>query len=337
METTNFLGFFENNLLCEITIPGSHDAGITDDAYQSMWVGWKSNVVTQKLTVLQQAMLGSRFFDIRLKKRGGVIKTHHSPVDWPILNNFGGTGQNFDSILDEALSFVKTFGSEFLIIRLAHLIGSEEILQGLNRWIIKNRSYVYRKSGNLANVPVRDLAGKLIFLVEKKSLFKSRMGQTDGFHTLYQNKDGMALEEVIDGLCVCGSYSNSRKLNVIVNGQLDNYMQHDHHRDNNELKRHLHCLYWTATLGNIKGHTKKMHKNFELCKQMANRQDLTGNLKNIPAIGDVAKWRTAINAANKARTKYSIASASAPNIILYDFISSDISKEIIGLNDLFRL
>lgn len=349
MGTRDFLSDFQNIKLRHIIMPGSHDAGLADESYDSLGLfgTGKKMTVTQSVGVGEQAIRGSRFFDVRIIKSGGSLKAYHSPKD---TRAAGGVGQGFETILDELRDFVRSNPTEFVIIRLAHLKDSDDVFAELLAWMDKttmgrpNRNYVYTGAGNLAGKYVRELAGKMILLVEGKKLkpskFKDRTRvptQADGFHTLYQNKQGKPLPSVRDGLCLCGEFANDNDLEKIVAGQTTNYTLHDQHRTHGDDKIHLYCLYWTATGGNIKENTKQMHANFQHVRDMvASHMEGTAEhceKNNIPLVNTQA-WSNAISVEDRARKKYAVYSCSLPNIILYDFVNSETSAEIIGLNGL---
>lgn len=349
MGTRDFLSNYQNVLLRHVIMPGSHDAGLADESYDSLGLfgTGRSLTVTQNVGVGDQAIRGSRFFDVRIIKSGGSLKAYHSPKD---TRAAGGVGQGFETILDELRGFVQSNPTEFVIIRLAHLKDSSEVFEVLMNWMDNqlngrvNRHYVYRGTGNLANKFVRELAGKMIFLVEASKLKLDKFGdrtrvptQANGIHTLYQNKKGKPLPSVHNGLCLCGEFASSTNLEKIVAGQTKNYTLHDQHRTHGDDKLHLYCLYWTSTGGNIQENTKQMHANFQKVREMV-AGHMAGTVdhceKNgIPLVNTQA-WSNAISVEDRARKQYAVYSCSLPNIILYDFVNTQTSEEIIGLNDL---
>ncbi len=146
---------------------------------------------------------------------------------------------------------------------------------------------------NLANKFVSELAGKIVLVVEGSKLKAAKFpgrgvpGQADGFHTLYQNKKGKPLPDVLDGLCMCGEFASSTDLEKIVAKQATNYSMHDQHRTHADNKVHLYCLYWTSTGGNIQENTRQMAANFQLVRDMVAKQN-SGTVKHLPG-----KWHSA--------------------------------------------
>jgi hypothetical protein len=346
MATNNFLAGFQNVLLRHVIMPGSHDAGLAGPSYDSlgMFGSGRSNTVTQSVGVGQQAEFGSRFFDVRILKSGGVLKAYHSPKDTRAV---GGVGQGFGEILNQLRDFVAAHSTEFVIVRLAHLKDSDEVFDELLSWIAvpTNGARVYKGTGNLANKFVHELAGTIVLLIEGKKLvlkkFKGRRtvpGQIDGFHKLYQNKKNKPLPDVRDGLCLCGEFASKSDLAKIVVSQTENYSSHDRHRTHADDKVHLYCLYWTSTGGNIEANTRAItHSNFQRVRSMVLKHTKETaqycQENNIPLVNTQA-WSNAIRVEDRARQKYAVFACSLPNIILYDFVNTDTSAEIIGLNGL---
>ncbi len=340
MKTHNFLGYLQNEKLCNITMPGSHDAGITKGSFREMgFMGNASSVTTQNLSVGEQALRGARFFDVRLKVDGGQLVTYHGPLQGKYTSRIaGGTGQDFDEILYELLRFVKSHPSEFVIVRLAHLTNPKRTFKLLSEWMELNKGHFYKSIGNLANTLVARMSGKIIFVIDHKSLNAAGMGLTGlhGFHALYQNKKGKPIPEMTDGLCICGEFSGNTKLEKIIDGQLKNYTIHDGHRCRSESKAHLYCLYWTATskspFNNIENSNKIFRDNFGVVESMVE----SNTLKDIPAIGNVKAWGEKISAERLVRNKLSLNHPTPPNIVLYDFINEEQSLKIINLNRIFK-
>lgn len=357
-----FLGPLAGHRLDHIIIPGSHDAGLARNYQKDLFRGSSpTTTITQNEGVWLQAQKGSRFFDVRIQKIGGELRSFHTMPNLmgkiPGVKNikatktdtrtFGASGQSFDQILRDLRAFVEHNPTEFVIIRLSHLKDSADIFQDLWRWMDdpKNSPYVYRGTGNLASKLVGDLAGKVVFIIEAKK-FKHRVNppnggvaqipdQTHGFHKFFQSKGG-DLPSVNDGLCVCGEFSNKRVLDDILKKQVTNYTTHDQHKNHRADQSHLYSLYWTATGGNIEENTTRelTTANFKQVRKLVN-DTLQENWANYYTSGAPEKWRSIMfSQENIARTKFAVKSASIPNIILYDFINDAMSTEIVDLNDL---
>jgi hypothetical protein len=352
MAVRPFLGPLAGHRLDQIIIPGSHDAGLARNFQKDLSkLSSPATTVTQNEGVWYQAKAGSRFFDVRIQKIEGELTSFHTakkPLGKSDMRSLGASGQGFVRILNDLREFVFRNRTEFVIVRLSHLRDSTDVFQELWDWIEtpKNSPYVYKGTGNLAGALVRELAGQIVFVIEAKK-FKHAVnppgggparvpGQADGFHTFYQNKGG-TLPRVTDGLCVCGEFSNKKKLHQILAKQVDNYSHHDQHKNHQADQAHLCALYWTATGGNIEENTQRelTQQNFKQVRKMVNDK-LQDNWEKEVVMGMAPdyKWRLRFNEENIARTKFAVKSASIPNIILYDFINDGMSKDIIDLNDL---
>ncbi|HTO85593.1 MAG TPA: hypothetical protein VMQ73_25460, partial [Methylomirabilota bacterium] len=92
MSTRNFLSDYQNILLRHVIMPGSHDAGLAEESYSGLGLigSGKARTVTQSVGVGDQAVRGSRFFDVRIISSGGQLRAYHSPKDTRLV---GGVGQ----------------------------------------------------------------------------------------------------------------------------------------------------------------------------------------------------------------------------------------------------
>lgn len=356
-----YLQFFSKRRLNQIIIPGSHDAGLAAQFHHALSVAGRASLtVTQDKSIAEQAGAGSRFFDVRIMKVGGELKTFHTmknplPFTHSDTRKLGASGEGFGSIINGLRDFVDTNRSEFAIVRLSHLRDSAEVFEELWAWIVANDDFVYRGTGNLALKTVGELAGKLVFVVESKKMKhvltppqgspiggKARVPtQRDGFHRFYSSKGGN-LPTVEDGLCLCGEFSNKGKVADILDRQIKHYSHHDQHRNCIGSQQHMYALYWTATGGNIKDNTARQltSENFKKVRKLVSDtvaknwgDELEANKYALMSPGtNMAKQR--LMGENQARAKFSIKAASIPNVIFYDFVNDDTSQEIIDLNDL---
>lgn len=115
--------------LREISIPGSHDAGMSQMTGGTYFAG-ESNTLTQELSILGQLQVGSRYFDIRPvlgNGKGEYYTGHYSQVtgSWQ-----GTNGQSIKSIIQDVNEFTKT-NKELIILNLSHDLNTE----------VGNRSY----------------------------------------------------------------------------------------------------------------------------------------------------------------------------------------------------
>jgi hypothetical protein len=104
--------------LKQITIPGSHDAGMgvfrKGTAFSTA-----ANTQTQRLTLGDQLRAGSRYFDLRPVISGGVYKAgHYSYID-ALKSWQGGNGQTITEIIQQINAFTAS-NKELIILNLSH-------------------------------------------------------------------------------------------------------------------------------------------------------------------------------------------------------------------------
>lgn len=112
MGYTNWMSYFPNNYLSELSIPGSHDSA----AYNSELPTWLGKVVpniglvavTQAGPVLDQLNSGVRFLDLRVRSVGSNLYAYH-----------GGTPQvKLDTVLQSINHFLTSNPTEGVIVSL---------------------------------------------------------------------------------------------------------------------------------------------------------------------------------------------------------------------------
>ena len=96
----------DDTLLRQTAIPGSHDAGTRG----LIWAG-----ETQTYTVTQQLLSGSRYFDLRVHKKGEEYRIFHSILD----------GVAFSGVLAELKNFLLAHPSEVLLLDFQHFKESQ--------------------------------------------------------------------------------------------------------------------------------------------------------------------------------------------------------------------
>lgn len=311
----------DDRKLMEITMPGSHDAGVYKEASTKVGLG---NVLSSGMTacqdrsVLEQCEAGSRFFDIRLKASSTSIRAHHTTA------GHGAVGESWDSTLESVSAFLDAHPSEFVILRLTKPAGGakDEIVEKLVKSSLKDDK-LYRSAGfpNFASSTIRSLRGKAICVFEPKSF--STLHPNFGLHPFYRYDEGATT-----GLITCGKYSNSPKLRKVIDGQVEKIDAHADH-----IGDHLFVLYWTQTGGNIEEHTKETPQDKERQKQRVSG----GSHHNMDYLKLLLCTGQDIYT---GREKFRVAATDTgdrrrvmPNVIMYDFINPATSKEIVSLND----
>jgi hypothetical protein len=259
--------------LSELCLPGSHDAGVYKDKDAGVKPG--SSTRCQYSNIWQQAMHGSRVFDIRcfLRKTGVFNKTKTPTMGHFFKEGKDGSGGDYGgtliSALEDAALFLSTHSTEFLIFRIGHTKCTGDVAEPLQQFRDKvdqktqkmpYKSLVHRgATGNLANLQVHQLRGKLLLVFDKE--FNSPNFSTDEGYYPYSKYPSIAQT----GLTFCGSYSgsvgaslapkNKDKGNWSAEGSVGianaACQEHQNHGGGN----HLLWVYWQETGGNIKINT----------------------------------------------------------------------------------
>lgn len=315
-----WMGALPNNLtLKEITMPGSHDAGVYRESISKVGLGVlapKSSIACQDRSILEQCEAGSRFFDVRLKASKTSIRAHHTTAGQ------GGVGESWDSTLEGISYFLDAHPSEFVILRLTKPAGGakDEITQKLVQSSLRaQRLYTSPGFVNFADSTLQSLRGKAICVFDPSS-FKA-LHPSLGMHPFYRYEDGANI-----GVITCGKYSKSSKIKKVIDGQVAKLDDHANHAGS-----HLFVLYWTQTGGNVEEHTKESKQDKERQKGRISG----GSHHNI----DYLKFLIASGKdLHTGEAKFAVTDLHGrrnvmPNVIMYDFVNVTTSKEIVSLNE----
>lgn len=109
-----------NLTLREISIPGSHDAGMSIRNGGTAG-GFDCNTLTQSQGIGGQLALGTRYFDIRPVISGGNYMTgHYNRIEkMGIVTWQGSNGQSIDSIINEVNTFTASGKRELVVLSLS--------------------------------------------------------------------------------------------------------------------------------------------------------------------------------------------------------------------------
>jgi hypothetical protein len=290
--------------LVDLCLPGSHDAGVYRDPNAGVKPG--SSARTQYSNIWQQAMYGSRVFDIRcFLKTTGVFKKTKTPTMGHFfkegkdgyLGEYGGT---LMSAMDDAATFLKVFPTEFLIFRIGHTKCTGDVAKALQQFRtttdpvthkMPNSSIIHRGgSGNLVDLQVWQLRGKLLMVFDKD--FNSPNFSTDEGYYPYHKYPSIAQT----GLTFCGKYSggvgtsmaikDKNKGNWSAEGstRITNQacVEHQQHGGGN----HLLWIYWQETGGNVlKNTTAQQGMHARLDQFLHDIRDPNANLPLPNVIG----------------------------------------------------
>lgn len=339
MSNANWMSTLDGaKFLHEVVMPGSHDAGVYADTERQKdvtvvtpFVG-QGQVRCQSLSILKQAVAGSRFFDCRVYLRsfphkkyinGKLVKEQKVPT----LGHFfrdtkegsgGGYGGSLATVIYDAIGFVREHPTEFIILRFSHTKCTDEVADMLEMVYDSNDNgkYIFTGDVNIAQARVSDLRGKVVMIFDakfnkqrqenyqvKKTLqslrsveFKKGRGlSAKGMHLFRKYANGSASG---NGLCTCGAFASSDKMAKVYGESIEATNEHRNHPDD-----HLCFVYWQLTGGNVQTNTMA---------STGTHAKLDGFLQEV--------------------LENSLPAGKLPNVISHDFVSEDSCSQIISLN-----
>ncbi|KAJ7262771.1 PLC-like phosphodiesterase [Mycena haematopus] len=112
------IGLLGSRPLRHICIPGSHDAGMSEITGGTFFSD-AANTQTQTLSIGNQLVAGSRYFDIRPVITDGSYSTGHYSDVSAIDSWQGSNGQTISDVISDINSFTSS-NNELIIINLSH-------------------------------------------------------------------------------------------------------------------------------------------------------------------------------------------------------------------------
>lgn len=146
-----------NRTLRNLTIPGSHDAG--------MYLSGIANYFgqTQDRTIFEQLMGGVRYFDLRPKSSGGDIIIHHGIIPGPSVQ----------TVLDDVKRFLMYGHKELIVLKFSHFEFNDRDYTTLANKIVSTLTPFLLTScpmgKRLADIPLENLIknyGRVIVLFD---------------------------------------------------------------------------------------------------------------------------------------------------------------------------
>jgi hypothetical protein len=217
--------------LCDLVMPGSHDAG--------MWTGAGDKSKTQRLSILGQLQAGSRYFDIRTcLSLSGEVWTYHG-TEW---------GDSLTNILSDVETFLKGAGSkELVILKFSHAYENSKAptVAQVKKF---NATLLYKGSPvNPVDVPLADLQGKLLAVFgDDNSSFKSFWDPSTGIFPYHDIPVKQSLPVPVDpvGLSVYDNFANDHTYEDMFADQSPKLAQYGGWGF-----KYLFLLSWTVTGG----------------------------------------------------------------------------------------
>lgn len=299
--------------LCNMTIPGSHDAGMAELHHINVIAKLNTDAIqTQGICVYEQLLCGSRYFDVRVDYDHDKLVSYHRPNLDPEgdtfddIVNVGANGQAISHIVDQAMYFVKRYPSEFVILKFSHIRSCDghdpktiksKLLDLLGESRYENVLFVPENDEKvkLHSLAYSTIAGKIIAVCDF-----DEVSQEKG---LYRYRDVNSTTDSITAnygeLNVYDKYSNTSNYCEMADNQLSKW------EDNAEMdeSEHLFLLSWTLTLSVLE------------C-----------------ATGSINELANKANASLPCYLKeHSV--LKAPNIVYVDYIDKEVCDVIIALND----
>ncbi len=174
INTANWMSKLDHSLnLDQVIMPGSHDAGMSELHHCS---APGELVQTQGLSIGNQLLAGSRYFDIRMElDSNGLLVTYHRTA------GVGCNGQPLEKILNESRDFFIANPSETAIFKFSHTRDdSAEVKKRVNDLINEYSNYLYkneRSDINLSELKLDDVRGKMILVFHYGEYVNTREGK----------------------------------------------------------------------------------------------------------------------------------------------------------------
>lgn len=362
----------DDTKLADITMPGSHDAGVYEDPkdnragsrLESYGPTPIATAVCQKYSIKRQLQAGVRYFDIRL----GFENLNKEPkiTDSRAFHGvavFGAWGAMAEIIADDIIGFLKSHESEFLIIKLTRVSSVKQIqllMDGLERAeMLWKHDYKNKPNHDITQLTVEQLRGKAVLIVEMKNEDDLRkmipdingMRPVIGFVNFKGDKRDLQSEESEpDRLEIFGGttgdsssllrHGNNRekgkaKRSALVEGQLKKAHFFKGHRENQLFQMSVTCGP-VLGVGSVRAWTEIVGTH-GLIPALVNFLDLHCNNTNHvvePLRSQLLDLVLMdIDDSDKEKIKgYSFDASSRPNFIHMDFCNPVTCKYIVSLN-----
>jgi hypothetical protein len=332
--------------LGELHLPGSHDAGTTKNFIDKTRLGTDSNSATQNLTITEQLMAGTRFFDLRLAAHNNKVVAHHTTAGQGAYSKL-----SVDRVLQSAALWCSVHTTEVAIFRISHTAlttNAHEIAKA------SGAGSLHTGTGNLCTKTLREIVstgGGLVCIFDEDK-FASVINQVEGIHGFTKYSTNPANDH---GISCCGCYKGAHDLQqVICNGLKGQY---DHNEKHGHRQEHLWQVYWQKTYKNPasstgieSGTTKRAFYRPKDGKVHGGTHASTGYMLNLmKGLGTVGNedfevqkeeshkegWRRK-KVVTQESVMYStlpVRQYSLPNIFSYDFVNEETNKKIIAMNE----
>jgi hypothetical protein len=239
INTANWMSKLEHSLnLNQVIMPGSHDAGMSELHHCTSpadLVGLCSQ--TQGLSIGNQLLAGSRYFDVRVDLDHQELVTYHRSI------SIGCNGQSFKDVLDQACDFLVANPTEIAIFKISHIRSdSKETKSKINDLVSTYINYLYKNNNssvNLAYIKLDEVRGKLLLVFDYDEYCNTSEGK---FRYIDVNPDNKA--KINCNITVYDKYADKSDYEKMKKDQLEKW------KDYAGLgNTYLFLLSWTLTAG----------------------------------------------------------------------------------------
>ena len=165
-QTADWMSYLRDDAqVWELTMPGSHDAGMSDTAIDGPWYMEpvpSAYFAAQYGPLIDQLNAGVRYFDLRPRLVDGVMKAWHGQG---ISNAYGET---FSDMFDNAHAFLMDHPREIVFYHIGHWNSDADRFTVLNMLTNSYSDILFKTNENLVlnHVPLGVLRGKLVVTSE---------------------------------------------------------------------------------------------------------------------------------------------------------------------------
>jgi hypothetical protein len=305
-------GLDDNLRLCDIVMPGSHDAGM----WETHGIGRDGHVVTHDKDITQQLDAGCRFFDFRIFNYNTFGTTKASDLYFGHFAETTGRGNSalgrFGAKVVPALNAINTWIAgtrEIVFLRFSHINSSnrpvvvQAVKNTLDGVLFKRPS---NTPSNLAYKKLGDLKGHVVAIFDIGDGFVREKDNGILVYRSHKKVNQIPRDRNID-LQLCGEYSNKSNLAEMEPLQRARHAEHQAHVLRVHDTKHLHVIYFTFTSG------------------VKNIKDMTAQYDgNLPAF---------LNTYVTKKTIGNEAIGNGCNIVMMDFINADKCKLVVNLGN----
>jgi hypothetical protein len=323
--------------LCQITVPMSHDAGVS--AQHNSWkalgaVFPKNTYIAQDVDILGQLNHGARCFDLRFVNQAvffmapDIVSVHQDKV-----TSSGGYGEGVNNIFTSVVNFLNANPLEFVILRITQTAPDDVLhVQAAQQNILNPAGLCYHAPNAQTNVSqelISHLQGSAVVLYERND--------NDIAHGYTRFAKTVASVNRY-GITTCGIYAADNNISAVNGTALQSVNDHRHNCRHGMgpgvLSDHLSMVYWQITGGNIRSNTLDAPP----APQPLPDATAFGTHFNLPFL---TQWLQGINLPTQPGGGpgqiYPVADTHrtywVPNLINLDFINDNVCNDIIAFNN----